>query len=315
MTDKEKLRKPLIVIMIGIVVFMIGYSYYYYSKMAKVDSTVHIEVDKDTGIILSASVKGEIQPGVTLLYTSTLPFVLNQISPNLAEDDPAPVNEKFYVAETGVKNEGIEERINQQVNRKFFHHPPIEIPAVPGQKVAFSYLFRRLEIAGFVPAKGEFKNLSVRVLKLKEGSVVDARIFYAHENNFVIELPVGDDENIVFARIPPDSTIENTILEVERRIASGNQVALNESFSIPELDFDLRKVFPSDAFTNGEGLYVQQRIKFMITGENNLPAEGSVSNKSRFNFSDEFLIYLKRKDAEKPYSFIWIGNDKLLKKT
>ena len=168
---------------------------------------------------------------------------------------------------------------------------------------------------------------------------------YKDGDDFIVALqPEDKDERIVLAKISPADTLGKTVAAVRSRIAASDpgsgpdrwkqewqrEFQVGESLVIPILNFELwkryddlyRKKITTPGPLRGMPIVAAlQSIRFrldergaVLKSEAALPAaKAAAPEKPRqLIFDKPFLILLERRDAQRPYFALWVGNTELL---
>ena len=155
---------------------------------------------------------------------------------------------------------------------------------------------------------------------------------YRHDNDFVVRLiPGGLRDQIILAKVPPQTTLQATVDAVQKRIKHPDPKHIDQHFlasetlAIPNLTFSILRNYSELTgrnFVEGD-LYLSlamQVIKFRldhtgavleseaVIGADNGHEPQMPAGKRRFIFDRPFLIYLIERDADQPYFAAWIEN-------
>lgn len=162
---------------------------------------------------------------------------------------------------------------------------------------------------------------------------------YKSRNDFVIKLHIQHPEDeLILAKILPGTTLQETILRVQTRIAEGTPILATseDTLAIPKLNLDMGGHFPEL-----EGLRlrpgekarikrnlvlksVEQLIRFQLSETGAiLKSEASIGigdsginylglSSHHLIFDRPFLILMKQANSKKPYFVFWVGNASLL---
>jgi len=309
---------------------------------------------------------GEIVSGRNYVYCATFQLAWNELEtkvfgrpirpngppqmaadlhagPKLGEQDFPP---GAYLVKAGWVKDGIADQIRSEMKQRF---PKATLglsegaEAPPALAVAYAYLQRSLpfrEAFNRLPEPLTFKSKAGKARVAAFGfdhltnsardSVLRSQVtvfHYVDNDNFILRLntTVPDDE-LVLAKVAPESTLQATLNGVLRRARNdtgndhGKRVENLEPVVIPLLTVDV-----SRHYTELESLELdaRQRIIFRLdeTGarlESDaeiIVAEGGPSGSRRFIFDKPFLVYLKRKSSQVPYFAMWVETREVLEKS
>ena len=166
---------------------------------------------------------------------------------------------------------------------------------------------------------------------------------YKSDDDFIVSLqPKDAKERVILSKIAPADTLQKTVDAVRSRIrASGLKpeqqvLRADESLVVPMLNIDVRQSYDELCgkiiTTPGplDGAYIAlalQGIRFRLDEEGAmlkseaLMVEKAAEEKApaqwerprELLFDKPFLILLERRDAQRPYFALWVGNAELLK--
>jgi hypothetical protein len=155
-------------------------------------------------------------------------------------------------------------------------------------------------------------------------------IDYRNQNDFILKVNCKDSlDEVYFAKVQNKSTLEETYRSVAERLISGSRqsVCENDIIKIPYLKID--SVFKLDDLISKEFVenwyfeYAEQKTLFDLNKEG-IKIESTSSSIIQFAdyeyqgyyelaLNQPFLVILKRKNFERPYFLMWIGNDEFMK--
>ncbi|MHB1000065.1 MAG: hypothetical protein ACYC27_12545 [Armatimonadota bacterium] len=317
------------------------------------------------GTIVTPHLEQKIVPGKNVLWCSTFQLAWNELMTlgegpvTLKPASPAAdilnkqtatkddLDDASYVAMAGFIEDGAVDKIKQELNQKFNgQESPDLLDNLPATgAIAYGYLFKSLP---FEWAFDRFSNnLSFQdtpvecfgisqytpdndPMEAKQGkqvSVIDAK----GNDDFIIELKtLQKDDRLILAKIPPKSTLQETVKMVQDRVESAEPSEMQGMIDlyVPVLDFDLMKSYSeikdhsiqcSNQRLNGQPIIdALQSIRFRLdeTGavlkSEAMLVMGSSILSINLVFDKPFLVLLQRKDAKNPYLAVWIGNTELL---
>jgi len=155
---------------------------------------------------------------------------------------------------------------------------------------------------------------------------------YINNDDFIFEIETESNEDeVYFAKVIPESTMEETYQKVIARINMNNLELLghDDQVKIPYIKSSIRKEFIEVAgakiLNEGFGDYFIARAIQMIDfdlNESGITVESIAETYSTLSFHSEvpkklifdkpFLIILKEKEKEEPYFLMWIDNSELM---
>jgi hypothetical protein len=310
-----------------------------------------------------------ISAGKNIVWCATFQLTWNEACDLIGEDiqmdaqDPivdslneksvsgTDMDEKTYVAVAGVAGDGTLERVPSLLREKFGRAASPELLPAPGalpsnSLVAYAYLFANL------PFEWPFERLD-RPLRFGASSVKsfglngydryqrsearaagqilihDAR----SEDDFIVELATRrTDHHLYLAKVPPSTTLEETVRAVQKRVAESapDNLENGQRFIVPIVNFDILRDYDeltgkpltvsSPHFRGQQIAVASQQIRFrldergaILKSEAVMATLESVSIRDLI-FDKPFLIMLQYGEAKMPYLAIWVDNAELLVK-
>jgi hypothetical protein len=259
-----------------------------------------------------------------------------------------------YVALADFERNNVEDKIRAALE-KTFHGPasPELIPPKPTHPgpddfVAYAYLYKNLV---FADPFEENEPLDFGGQQVKNFGFVQNRdrlhfdVFqqveiydYQSPDNFVIKLKTkSPGDELILAKVPPDSTLEATLAGVLKRVSPDKLeiASKHDELAVPMLNFDLSGDFPAleglvlkpgpnARVKNLETDVVKQLICFQLNekgailkSEAVMIMTGTAMMPRPFKshvmiFNQPFLIMMKRANSNQPYFALWVGNASLL---
>ena len=282
------------------------------------------------------------------------PVMLQQL--NTAPDPRPHINPKNMYTAAGWNQEGILDTIHKDMARQFPEKAPPEFPGIaPGSFVAYAYLesdirfnipyFQNREPLKFINSDGtstEVTSFGILDEVGYDNDVLRRQVNVLHrlmdENNMmivrecVVDLDTtSTDEQIILAMIEPKATLQETLEDVESKIAAKKELAYglgdldsNDVLLVPDMVYDLEhqfqpllgKYFSNSTMPNQRIDVAQQDITFSLTRSGaELQSEAKLymaSGPAYYVFDRPFLLYMKKRDADLPYFVMWIDNAELL---
>jgi hypothetical protein len=156
---------------------------------------------------------------------------------------------------------------------------------------------------------------------------------------FVVDLDRHSQPNqVVLARVDRKATLGETLEEAQRRIHAGreenpaeeNPLGLEDTLLVPNMNWkvrhEFRELLGEDKAVKFDGRLLRMRTAEQITAmrldqegvsvesSSELRAAKSAAPRFRrdFHFDRPFLLYLKKRSAERPFFVMWVDNAELL---
>ncbi|MFW5981176.1 MAG: hypothetical protein ACOCRU_01230 [bacterium] len=267
------------------------------------------------------------------------------------------ISDDSHVTDADYLTQDFVDKLNNELKTKFGSDAPVvsERPVKDLSILSYSYLYKNIQFNikfdsfnspfyfkdSKVKSFGISKNLKTdsmsfleSLMSNKEGLREQVYVLdYQNNSDFIIELETKNGkDNIVLAKIKPESTLLKTIDVVKNRISTkihnieDMYLKNDEVLKIPEIKFDIEHsysdIIGDTILNNGKKEKIEkavQHIKFQLD-ENGVALESEAkitvykSMSRSFIFDSPFLIYLEEKEAKYPYLALWIGNSDLLVK-
>jgi hypothetical protein len=163
---------------------------------------------------------------------------------------------------------------------------------------------------------------------------------YKSDDDFIVALqPEDENERIVLAKLSPADTLQKTVAAVRSRAGSAKlkpgqgKLQTGESLVVPTVNIDVWKMYEElyhklittpGPLKDAQIVAAMQTIRFRldeggaILKSDALMAEKAAEekidqpNRRQFFFNKPFLVLLQRRNAERPYFALWVGNAELL---
>jgi len=317
-----------------------------------------------TRTLITPHLEHEIQADKNLLWCATAQVAWNELCNLIGEDvhlenEPemvsilnkktvtaADLDEASYIAMAGTIDQDIFGKIQTALEKKFKGQASPELVPLPSSDllwVAYSYLFKALPFEwAFERLKSPLSFQGVKVecfgieqfLTSQKNEVKAASqvlIYdYKSEDDFVIELKTrSKTDRLILAKVPPETTLAQTIATVQKRVANSNpeKMQVCSSLMVPVLNFELMREYnelynkpilsKNQLFNGSIIILAKQHIRFKLdeTGavlkSEALFAAGIGGD---LLFNKPFLIMIQRTDTLAPYFALWVANDELLVK-
>ncbi len=170
---------------------------------------------------------------------------------------------------------------------------------------------------GIDPDKGAE---SVRAKMRAQVRVID---YNPKTSEFVVRLQSrSQDDEIILARVSPETSLLQTIEAVSARIAKGEAAALaaGDILAIPRISLAVRHVFPEISryvgAMAGRPASAVQQIHFTLGEKSSaLKSEGRTPSSTRgreLMFDRPFLLWLRKTSSRYPYLALWVGHPEIL---
>ncbi|MDF2521412.1 MAG: hypothetical protein K0R84_2040 [Clostridia bacterium] len=350
-----------ILIVIVLTITMIGCSNSGYEKDILAGSTDSGELPNT---VVAPYIEYDIQPGKNILYCSTFQLAWNELKDEVIGEDiklenaieavdylnkslstKEDISEDSYVAEAGFVKDGIINKINEALKKKFGREAPLlrEEGLEPVDAVAYSFLYKNLqfehsfELSEIPLAFGDslvesfgiddFENNKKHLALSKQVDIID----YQESGEFIARLKsTSEKDEIMLAKVKHGKTLLETINAVEERVENGEVTSLRDSeiLKIPKLklniehsfteledkavlnsgfeDYVIEKAIQNIVFSLDEkGAVLKSEAKILMCGS-------APTIRRNLIFDKPFLLYLKEKDAEYPYFAMWVDNPELM---
>jgi len=322
------------------------------------------------GTIVTAHLDQPIVKGKNVVWCATFQLAWNELCQAIGEDvrlnKPVPMvaalnrksvtrdalDDASYVAEAGMIGDGLVERIEKGLARKFrgaarptLHDQLRALP--PDGWGAYAYLFKQLLFQtaftqmDYPMVFDDEHNGDHNVAAFGIGCYSPeaaasgamgrqvAILDYRDYDDFVIELQTrSKDDRLILAMVRPAKTLGATAEGVWRRVerTKPQRMVLSDRLEIPVLDFDLARAYSeivdlhvvsNNKRVDGQRVvFANQTIRFRLDERGAVvkseAATGLFGGGRAYIFSRPFLILLRRRQAKAPYLAMWIGNAELL---
>lgn len=323
---------------------------------------IKAKTDDLKNTIVTPHLEQEIVVGLNVLWCNTFQLAWNEFcdltgGPVQMESAPSIVpilngravskedlDENSYVALAGLASEGIYEKIQKELEKKFKGQAnPELLDSTPKMTwVTYAYLFKELPfqwaftrfherlIFGnyYVDSFGINQLTNIQKDEVKMASQVTI-LDYNNEDDFVIELKTQvKEDRLILAKVSPEKTLRDIISVVEKRIEKAVPTQMDEmsDLFVPVLDFDIlheyselysHPIHTIDKKLDGTEITVAlQSTRFRLDERGAILKSESIFAAGlaprNLVFDKPFLILLKRYDAQNPYFALWIGNTELL---
>jgi hypothetical protein len=319
-------------------------------KQTTIVPSLQSKLDKGRNVIWCASfdmawteLKALYPPNLLQVKGAEEAVALLNNSPIAVEDLP---DQSFYAA-AGFLQNGIVAKIQKEMNEQY----PGEIPPSFGdidpsktESIAYSYLQASLPFAYpyfdndapllFKTSEGRETKVTSFGIREKDGSKFfrlrkQVKVMYVKWDRngsprpnlleYAIDLcRDSKPDQIVLAYVEPKDTLAGTVEYVESQkpdeLFRKGEFGPNDSLLIPNLFWKI-----DHSFHELEGDKIQkaeETIEFRLNRSGaELKAHSNIAVSAGpldFVFDKPFLIYMKKRGAERPYFAAWIGNEELL---
>lgn len=313
--------------------------------------------------MISPHMEQDILKGTNILYCSTFqlcwnemknfmkgnielsgnPEIVSFLNKSLSTKDDISANS--YVAVAGYIKDNIEDIINDQLESKFDNAEPVNFDnCADDDIIAYAYLYKKLRFdtefesldSPIEFAEGD-GTVSVDAFGIKEYSFKNEKmgdqveiIDYQNDNDFIIKLLTDSpNDELILAKVKPESTLLETIEDVNRRINNGQYDSLRENdvLKIPKFSFKLShqyseligKKILTPAFSDYLISEVKQDITFVLdergaifVSKSLFTATKGIDIARHLVFDQPFLLYMKERGARYPYFAMWVENTELM---
>ena len=330
--------------------------------MGPPDLNVNAEDLKNTEVF--ASFNHPISKGTNLIWCATMQMAWDELCGLIGEDilfdtsnmvaealnkkrvAPHDLDDETYIAIAGVNGIKTIQKIDEALRAKFGDAATPELLSDSvNDLIAYSYFFVNLPFEWtFERRKTPFvfqgkKIKSFGINEYEQGDLEEIRaagqilVYDAQgEDDFIVELKTRKtNHHLILAKVPPESTLVQTITSVQQRIAvaKSDELGVKKSFIVPILNFKILKEYQEltgkalkvkNKQYSGRNLkIVQQLIRFKLNERGAvLKSEAGIafcdSEKPNLVFDKPFLIMLKYEEAKNPYFAIWVDNPEILVK-
>jgi hypothetical protein len=335
------------------------------SNYSFAEESKHLNADELKQTEVTSYLQQQITNGKNLIYCSTFQLAWNVLWDDLIKapielsGNPTiqkmlnkrltgkeDISEDAYIAMVGFNRDGIVEKIDEALLKKFNNKQGCNIKLNnPSDFLAYAYLFKNLEF------ENKFEDLNSNPISFKDG--IKAQTFgikkysyeiakqvkilhYNNDDDFVLQLESkSKNDEIILAKIEPKETLLSTVDYVFEQIKNKKPISLEKGdvLKIPKFDFDIFKKYSElinrDFLNkNFEGYFISdafQGIKFKLD-EKGVVLEsyaaiigvksmsGPLETK-KLIFDKPFLFCLKEKNGKYPYFVMWVDNAELMLKS
>jgi len=258
-----------------------------------------------------------------------------------------------YLAKAGLAKDGIVDEIRREMQERFPNAtlglpPSADDPSTV--IVAYAYLVKSLpfetkfdKLRSPIVFQTREGGVSVKAFGIDKhspnGNALRSQIRvidYKDSNDFVLELKTTQpNEQLVLAKVAPAATLEETLAMVHRRAADAGDespVKGDERFRVPNvavavthhyaeligrrlLNDDWNKLF-IDSAEHAIGFSLDE-AGAEVESHGYISKTKSAARRDQrprsFIFDRPFLVYLKQRDAERPYLALWVETAEVLK--
>ena len=279
--------------------------------------------------------------GGEVKFKNETPSIVNSL--NKKDFTKDQLSENSYYIKVDVTRPELKEIIKNDIINKFNIDETSTLDKInfdiPNSYTIYSFLYKKFEFKTpfDVLDDDKFSNSEekVKYFGITASSSESLReqvevIFYNDQNNFAIKLNTKNNEDIILARI--DST--NSFDETYNTIVENSKYEKNKSFNnedtlkIPNLIVDTEISYDElcnrELANNKNNIsYIKsaiQQINFSLNNEGGeVISRGIIQDitkansiKRNFNFTDNFYLFLKETDKEKPYLMLKVDNTDLI---
>jgi len=296
----------------------------------------------------------EIVPGRNLIWCATMQLAWNEMLDLCIGEPPSDgrpivrelnrkvvtrsdLDDSSYVAMAGMIEQGIVQRIRQELDTKFSGQgsPELlkEVDLPPVGVFAYSYLFKDLAFSKHFARSRRplrFMEFQAQAFGFETGHAEAAAQVTIHDyrddNDFVIELRTrASEDRLILAKVQADSTLHQTIAQVALRLkAEGTSPEAQTQMQVPLFDFRLLKEFDELIGIDMCGVPIvkaTQLIRFKLdeTGAKLMSVVNAIASAElearptpQLIFDKSFLVVMERQGRPHPYFALWVDNPELL---
>ena len=161
-----------------------------------------------------------------------------------------------------------------------------------------------------------------------------AEVLFSDGESFAIDpCKFSLPNQVILARVPRKDTLAATWEDVRARMKTAREKSrthalfMSDQFLVPNFDIDIRhrfaelegkdKPLANSGFEDQWIDRAEQRVRFkMDRGGVELKSEAILNLKSdkpeSYRFDGPFLLVMKKRDGERPYLVMWMGNSELM---
>jgi len=362
----KAMKKIIVVVLIVLIVATGAWWLFFKSPSRGEDEVLVANADDLTATVVTPHLECPIADGKNVLWCSTFQLAWNEACDLIGEDihledEPAMVavmnkkiatkadiDEASYLAIAGFVKDGILDKIPAAVREKFGEGAPTRLadttalsPGSPGI-AAYACLVKDLRFANpfesLDDGELQFQGTPVRAFGLADpeakantNKLMEQVIYYSESQSregIICELrTTSRHDRLILAMVKPKGTLQETIDDVQQRVAKTDPWRCSVELMVPKIDFDILKNYARllekrlkvrNSDVNGWPVVTAaQTIRFQLndTGAT-LRSEARLQAKNGRPmpaiFDKPFLIMLQRKGAKQPYFALWVDNVELL---
>lgn len=358
------MKKLVVISAIAVVIItVVTFSYSYYEKINDItEETSSIKESAGTEVYGVLNVPMEKS---NMIWCGTFQMAWNELRDNMVKEDIklkdenvlSPqlnkktftkdyINEKDYIAMVGYNKDGIVEKINSTLKKKFNEEGKWKVETKlqrPDDILAYSFLKKNLDFEyAFQDLKDGLEFSGIKVKAFGMGDIKDEAsrsklaqqvklLFYENDDNFIISLKgKNNNDEIILAHIKPKDTLNNTLNYALSNSDKEKTISTKDILKIPMFRFDISKNFnelinkslENKGFEDYSISSAIQRIEFSLTergAELKSKAEIGMSKSvqepekpKKLVFDKPFLLYMKERNKEKPYFVMWVDNSEIM---
>jgi len=282
--------------------------------------------------------------GKELRFESNEPLCVSNL--NLRTVTIADLDPKTVLSTAGFYTPELVKKLNHNLKKQFGNHalPPETPPANSSdlQLAAFSYLSVNLPFKHAferIDSPFRFQNQPVEGFGIEgysypeKGKFLAAEqiLVYANTNqlDIIVELISRKTKHhLIFAKIPPESTLVATIKAVNQRMDSiqpKTGLEHHQNLKIPLFNFDITKNYAqltNQPLINRNAKHIakaQQNIRFQLDERGGVLKSHSlifsifsIAPVSHLIFDAPFLVMIRYGDSPQPYFALWVDNAEIL---
>ena len=254
------------------------------------------------------------------------------------------LNENSYYIETGKISKELKERMEKTLQEKFSSESKILnkinwntideeylMYAMLRKQFTFAYPFVEIEADKFGNSEEYVKYFGLKCYSLKECFEQVEVLFYNSSTDFAVKIKTVEGEEVILYRTNNLENFNDSYTEIleKEKAYTGSKAMINEKdeLKVPfikvnaEINYD---EICNKPIKNADGAIIKQAIQNVdfeldnyggnITSEAAIDIYLSLSMETPryFNFTDDFILYLKEENAEKPYFALFVTDTDVL---
>jgi hypothetical protein len=356
-------KSVVISLAVGAIIAAATFGYVYYEK--RNNQTVETSTINESAKTKVYSVLNIPMEKRNMIWCGTFQMAWNELRDNIIKEDIklkdenalSPelnkktftkdyIDEKDYIAMAGYNKDGIVEKINASLKKKFNEEGKWKVETKlqnPEDILAYGFLKKNIDFEyAFQDLKDGLDFVGTKVKAFGLGDIKEEEnrnrlakqvklLFYDSDDNFIISLKgKNTNDEVILAHIEPKDTLSNTLNYALSNSGKEEVVTSNDFLQIPMFQFDINKNFNElinkslenkgfEDYSIGSAI---QRIQFSLTERGAelkskaeigmLKSVATPKKPKKLVFDKPFLLYMKQKDKDKPYFVMWVENPEVM---